>query len=136
MSTIKLNANLDDISLDYPLAPAGSYPCIVSKVEEEVNDAGQSSVNVSFTPSIPVECKVGDKTEQVVGRELFRHTIGPKAMFMLKKLLIATKTPWTAEGFNNEDLIGKSVNVAVTVVQSKDDPSKFFNRVSNYSPAA
>jgi len=136
MSFINLGANLDEVTSEFPVAPAGTFPCQITSAKEDVSRESQQPVLiVQLTPTVPVECQVGKATKMVSGQALFKISVSlqPQALFTLKDLLVAAGVPFSPNGFDPDPLVGKMVNVRVSKEQDKTDPTRWFNKVKRFS---
>lgn len=138
MGFINLNADLNAVTSEFPVAPAGTYPCQITKVEEGESQSGNPKLVIGLTPTVPIECASGTGSKTLSGVELFRASVSlqPQALFTLKELLLAAKVSFTPQGFDKDALLGQQVMVKVTKEQDKEDKSRWFNKVKKFMPMA
>lgn len=133
-TTIKLDVDLNDVSTEFPIAPAGTYLCLITKVEKGLSQAQQPKLALVMSNQEPIVCQVGNNQETVMGKELFRTSVSlqPKALFTLKQLVVAVGLPLSRE-LDYSQLANKLVKVKVSV-QTVEDST--FNRVEKFLPAS
>ena len=107
MPRIDVGTAIDDIKDEaiQPI-PAGAYNTKVEVAELRDNKAGDAKL-------VYLEYSVQD--EPYVGRKLFdRLSMKPKALWKLKRFLVAAQVPYDGSNFATEDILGAKVTLQVS----------------------
>jgi len=135
---IRVGLRPEDVDIEFPVAPAGTYLCRISSQEVKDSKAGKPMIELGLTCINPVECHVGSKAKVVSDIELFRLyvSLAANALFSLKALQVACGDPnlgWRGEEVFPEEFLGHTINAQISL-QEGDDGHRF-NRVERVTKA-
>ena len=133
---IEVGVDQNDVSTDFPIAPAGTYRCLITSVKPGTSQAQKPKLVFGYTPIDPIVCQQEGKDVPVGGREIFRQSVSlaPNALFTLKGIQKAVGgAGWKGTKVNTDDFLQKSVMLTVSVGE-KD--GRKFNSVTNVGKVA
>jgi hypothetical protein len=127
---IQVPKSLDEVKSGFDPLPEGTYR--VRATEAKVKTSGKGNPYVAFTFQV-----VDNETASFNNRKLFHNsTITEETLGFLKQVLEALGTPWDAEGFDTDDVIGNECIVGVKIQPRSDQPEVLQNTIKTFAKAA
>lgn len=122
MAKFKIPLNLKDVTTEWPIAPAGTYPAAIKNVDLKQSKKGNWMLVVALSPLSPVTCMCGDaqKVIQPTDKPLWTWYVviseDSNKAISLKQLQDATGFAWNMnDEVDTNVLLGKMVNIKVAV---------------------
>lgn len=123
---MRIDVNLDEAQVDFEALPAGNYEVEVKKCTRFKGDAGPC-LRWQLHP-------IGGKGLEELEKpgDLFVNTsLAPQALFNLINFLKACGFEWEPKGFDTDDVIGSTLEVAVVQQEYK---GRMGNQVEEFLP--
>jgi len=120
--------DFDKIETGFEALPPGEYEAIVTRCMTGKSRQKQ-------TPQIEWEYTVQGPTHS--GRKLFENSfLSANAVFTTKRLVVGCGAPFTNEGFNTEDCLGKRVKLILGQKPNDVISGKIDNTIDRITPIA
>lgn len=118
---------------DFDKVETGFEPLPPNTYEAIITGCVQGLSSQKKTPQIDWEFTIQGPTHS--GRKLFQHTfLAANSVFTTKRLVVGCGAPFSADGFNTEDCLGKRASIVVGQKPNNMDSSRIDNVIEKITP--